>query len=196
MLVPVREFTSAAELRASVIATRARLAALRPPPPPPPILAPRYVHVHRKRSFELSRRRPQKIAGEAPRRPSPAMIVREVASFYRINTADILAGPGSGLHVIFQRQVAMYLMHRMTLLSLLEIARQVNKTDHSTVVHAVKVIKDIACKEWTFAHDLCDIMIAIDAAISGPLAHGGVAYGGHRAPAAVGPSAGAPGGAR
>lgn len=67
-------------------------------------------------------------------------IVAEVCDFYDIDLSDFLS-PSRVNHLNHARQVAMYLLRKWTELSFEQIAFQVGRADHSTVIHGVQRIE-------------------------------------------------------
>jgi len=73
-------------------------------------------------------------------------IQKLVASHFNVSRADILSSRRSA-NVVRPRQVAMYLSKTLTLRSLPEIGRRFGGRDHTTVLHAVRKIEDLASKD-------------------------------------------------
>jgi len=67
-------------------------------------------------------------------------ILTTVSNFYEI-PADLIKSKTRKDEVVHARQVYMYLSKKYTNLSLSQISMVCNR-DHSTVIHAIKVIKD------------------------------------------------------
>lgn len=72
--------------------------------------------------------------------PSAEIIIEEVCKFYNIEAAA-LRGQGRTKDTSLARQVAMYMIRRMTTLSLKEIGREFENRDHSTVMHSIDRIE-------------------------------------------------------
>jgi chromosomal replication initiator protein len=59
--------------------------------------------------------------------------------------------------VVYPRQIAMYLCKTLTPRSLPEIGRRFGKRDHTTVLHAVRKIKDLIRRDWQVAYDVANV---------------------------------------
>ena len=73
-------------------------------------------------------------------------IQKLVASHFNVSRADILSSRRT-FNVVRPRQIAMYLSKTLTLRSLPEIGRRFGGRDHTTVLHAVRKIEDLASKD-------------------------------------------------
>ena len=73
------------------------------------------------------------------------IIQKKVAQFYNVTVADLKTGRRNK-HLVFARQVAMYLARELTNLSFHEIGQSFGGRDHTTVLHACNKIKD-SCKK-------------------------------------------------
>lgn len=196
MSVPVREYTTAAEMRAAYAQGRRKLYAV--PRPFPKLPEPEKPKVGDPASWVVATRdeNPRYVPafkalsiGDVTAGPSIRSIIVAVGAFYGIRP-EIIISRTKGKKEAFVRNVAMYMIKIVTDWSFPMIGRRLER-DHTTILHACRNMGELARVDIGFAHDLFDILMMIRS----PLAHGGVAYGGHRAPAVVGPSAGAPGGA-
>ncbi len=78
----------------------------------------------------------------AERRVSIDEIQRRVADYYRIHIADMVSARRTRV-VARPRQIAMYLTKELTPRSFPEIGRKFGNRDHSTVIHAVRRIKEL-----------------------------------------------------
>ncbi len=94
--------------------------------------------------------------------PSPELIINEVAAFYDIPVEDI-RGQGRSRSVVLARHVAMYLMRRLTKLSLQEIGREFQNRDHTTVMNSVSRIEKLVKTDHNMAETLRDITMNINA---------------------------------
>ena len=81
-----------------------------------------------------------------PKRVKIDDIQKLVASHYNISRADILSSRRTA-NVVRPRQIAMYLSKVLTLRSLPEIGRRFGGRDHTTVLHAVRKIEELASKD-------------------------------------------------
>ncbi len=75
--------------------------------------------------------------------PSTDVIIEEVGKFYNISIHDI-KGQGRTKDTVLARQIAMYVIRRMTKLSLKEIGAEFNGRDHTTVIHSIERIEKLA----------------------------------------------------
>ncbi|MBR5528844.1 MAG: chromosomal replication initiator protein DnaA [Oscillospiraceae bacterium] len=71
--------------------------------------------------------------------PTPNLIISHVCKFYSIDEAT-LRGTQRNKAVVEARQVAMYLIQKMTNLSTTDIGNEFNK-DHTTIMHSVKKVE-------------------------------------------------------
>ena len=74
------------------------------------------------------------------RKTSPQVILKTVADFFNIPTAD-LTKRSRKKEVVKPRQIAMYLLREEIKLSFPEIGQKLGGRDHSTVIHACEKIK-------------------------------------------------------
>ena len=77
--------------------------------------------------------------GKADTLPTPSLIISEVARFHNI-TEDVIRGTQRNKGSAEARQIAMYLIRKMTNLSLPDIGKEFSR-DHSTVIHAVRKVE-------------------------------------------------------
>jgi len=106
---------------------------LRPAPPSPPL-------------------RPTVLAA-----PSLRRIIAAVARRHDLTPADLI-GPGRCRAVATARGVAMYLARGLTALSLYEVGRRCGGRDHTTVMHAVRLVERQIAADAGFASDLSRLM--------------------------------------
>ena len=71
---------------------------------------------------------------------TPEYIVEKTAAFYDLSPEDIL-GKGKTKSIAAARQMATYLMRKLTTLTLEEIGSVLNR-DHSTILHSIRKIED------------------------------------------------------
>ena len=90
------------------------------------------------------------VRTQDPRRVKIDDIQKLVASHYNISRADILSSRRTA-NVVRPRQIAMYLSQVLTLRSLPEIGRRFGGRDHTTVLHAVRKIEELAAKDKSLA---------------------------------------------
>ena len=73
--------------------------------------------------------------------PTPSLIISEVCQFYSIDEV-VLRGTRKDKTTAEARQVAMYLIRKLTNLSLPDIGKEFGK-DHTTVLHATRKIESM-----------------------------------------------------
>ncbi len=86
------------------------------------------------------------VRTQDPKRVKIDDIQKLVASHYNISRADILSSRRTA-NVVRPRQIAMYLAKTLTLRSLPEIGRRFGGRDHTTVLHAVRKVEELAAKD-------------------------------------------------
>ena len=87
------------------------------------------------------------------RRISIEEIQKRVAEYFNIKLAEMSSARRSR-QVARPRQVAMYLAKQLTSRSLPEIGRKFGGRDHTTVMHAVKKVEELAVSDQNFAEDV------------------------------------------
>jgi chromosomal replication initiator protein len=80
------------------------------------------------------------------------LIQRRVCEFYSVKLSD-LNSPKRQKAIATARQVAMYLCKELTTKSLADIGRSFGGRDHTTVVHAIRKMKDFIKRDKMFAAD-------------------------------------------
>jgi chromosomal replication initiator protein len=93
------------------------------------------------------------VRTQEPKRVKIEDIQRVVAKHYNVSRADILSSRRTQT-VVRPRQVAMFLSKQLTLRSLPEIGRRFGGRDHTTVLHAVRKIDDLAGKDVALAEEI------------------------------------------
>jgi chromosomal replication initiator protein len=88
-----------------------------------------------------------------PRRVKIEDIQKLVANHYNISRPDILSSRRTAT-VVRPRQIAMYLSKVLTLRSLPEIGRRFGGRDHTTVLHAVRKIENLAKADSSLSEEL------------------------------------------
>ena len=78
--------------------------------------------------------------GKAQTVPTPELIISEVCRFYSIEEST-LRGTLKNKGTAEARQIAMYLVRKLTNLSLPDIGREFGR-DHSTVIHAIRKVEN------------------------------------------------------
>ena len=93
--------------------------------------------------------------------PTAEVIIDEVCKFYNIEPA-VLRGQGRAKDISLARQIAMFLIRRMTNLSLKEIGREFEGRDHTTVLHSIERVEDFAKNDPEKAEIIKDITANIN----------------------------------
>ena len=93
--------------------------------------------------------------------PTPEIIIQETARFYRL-TADDIRGNGRTRDTALARQVSMYLIRKLTDLSLINIGREYkgksgSGMDHSSVLNAIQKIETLIEEKPEFKDTIRDI---------------------------------------
>ena len=86
---------------------------------------------------------------------TPEYIVEKTASFYDLSPEDIL-GKGKTKNIAAARQMATYLMRKLTTLTLEEIGGVLNR-DHSTILHSIRKIEDSVNTDAALSDTVRDI---------------------------------------
>ena len=88
--------------------------------------------------------------------PKPEKIIRETGRYYSVSDEDIRGQNRSRL-TAEARQVAMYLMRKLTNLSLVEIGEQFQNRNHTTVLSSIRKIEDMLKSDSAMALKIRDI---------------------------------------
>ena len=86
---------------------------------------------------------------------TPEYIVEKTASFYDLSPEDIL-GKGKTKNIAAARQMATYLMRKLTTLTLEEIGGVLNR-DHSTILHSIRKIEESVNTDASLSDTVRDI---------------------------------------
>ena len=93
--------------------------------------------------------------------PTPSLIISQVCKFYNVDEA-ILRGSQRTKNVAVARQIAMYLIRKLTNLSLPDIGVEFAK-DHTTVLHSIrKVESDLKKGDTSLQNNIRDITANIN----------------------------------
>ena len=93
--------------------------------------------------------------------PTPNLIIGEVSRFYNIEES-VIRGTLKNKNTAEARQVAMYLVRKLTNLSLPDIGKEFGR-DHSTVIHSLKKVEQqLAAGTGTLADNIRDITANIN----------------------------------
>ncbi|WP_299808975.1 chromosomal replication initiator protein DnaA [uncultured Roseibium sp.] len=93
------------------------------------------------------------VRSSEPRRVKIEDIQRVVSKHYNVSKADLLSARRTRT-IVRPRQIAMYLAKVMTPRSLPEIGRRFGNRDHTTVLHAVRKIEELARGDYALAQEL------------------------------------------
>lgn len=91
-----------------------------------------------------------------------AVIIAEVSRYFGLEE-EVVKGSSRSREVANARQVAMYLVRRMTNLSTPDIGRAFNGRDHSTVLHSLEQVEKRLKTDAAFAETVKEITININA---------------------------------
>ena len=94
--------------------------------------------------------------------PSPDTIISEICKYYRIDEAAI-RGKQRDRTIVRGRQVAMYLIRRMSNYSYKDIGKEFGDRDHTTVMHSIEQVEQRMKKDSAFAETVRDITTNINA---------------------------------
>ena len=94
--------------------------------------------------------------------PSPDTIISEICKYYRIDEAAI-RGQQRDRTIVRGRQVAMYLIRRMSNYSYKDIGKEFGDRDHTTVMHSIEQVEQRMKKDSAFAETVRDITTNINA---------------------------------
>jgi len=87
------------------------------------------------------------------KRLSVSDIIKTVCSYYNIKVSDI-KGETRKSDVAFARQVAMFILRTELNMNLEEVARNLKRKDHTTVIHAITKIREKQIKDVSFSQEL------------------------------------------
>ncbi|MCL1902993.1 MAG: chromosomal replication initiator protein DnaA [Oscillospiraceae bacterium] len=100
-------------------------------------------------TMTMARNVVEEIIDDEKNIPAPLTVERvinEVASIYGISEDDIRSKKRSA-DISTARQIAIYVVHKITKLSYVEIGKEFGNRDHSTIVYAINKVKDIIVKD-------------------------------------------------
>jgi chromosomal replication initiator protein len=92
--------------------------------------------------------------------PAPVTIERvinEIASIYGFTPEEIRSKKRSAA-ISTARQIAIYVVHKTTGLSYVEIGKQFGGRDHSTIVYAINKVTDSIKENKAFRHTVDDLI--------------------------------------
>jgi chromosomal replication initiator protein len=93
------------------------------------------------------------ILRQSDRKVTVEEIQRKVAEHYSVRLSDLI-GPKRLRTIARPRQVAMYLAKQLTTRSLPDIGRRFGGRDHTTILHGVKKIEELAATDSQLADDI------------------------------------------
>ncbi|EFO32724.1 chromosomal replication initiator protein DnaA [Roseibium sp. TrichSKD4] len=93
------------------------------------------------------------VRSSEPRKVKIEDIQRVVSKHYNVTKADLLSARRTRT-IVRPRQIAMYLAKVMTPRSLPEIGRRFGNRDHTTVLHAVRKIEELAKGDYALAQEI------------------------------------------
>lgn len=92
---------------------------------------------------------------------SPTDVIKTVANYYGVKISH-LKGPQRKESLVLPRQIAMYLLRKKLGLKLIEVAFELKRKDHTTVLHAEEKISSLIMKNPQFKKEVDDIIQALD----------------------------------
>lgn len=93
--------------------------------------------------------------------PTPEAIIDYICKYYNIDE-QIIRGQQRQRDAVNGRQIAMYLIRRMTNLSLVDIGREFGGRDHTTVLHSIDKVEQQMKKDPSFAETVKEITTNIN----------------------------------
>lgn len=93
------------------------------------------------------------VGAREPRRIRIEDIQKVVASHYNVSKHDLLSARRTRA-IVRPRQIAMYLAKTMTPRSFPEIGKRFGGRDHTTVLHAVRKVEELAAADETLAQEI------------------------------------------
>ena len=93
--------------------------------------------------------------------PTPETIIDYICKFYNIDE-QIIRGQQRQRDAVNGRQIAMYLIRRMTNLSLMDIGKEFGGRDHTTVLHSIDKVEQQMKKDPAFAETVKEITTNIN----------------------------------
>ena len=93
--------------------------------------------------------------------PSPKTIISYICSYCSVDE-ETLRGQSRGREVVAARQIAIYLIRRMSGMSLDDIGREFGDRDHSTILHSLKKVEQQMRTDPAFAEKVKEITTNIN----------------------------------
>lgn len=94
--------------------------------------------------------------------PSPQAIIDYICKYYQLEES-VIRGQQRIRNAVTARQIAMYLIRRMTNLSLDDIGKEFENRDHTTVLYSIKKVESSMKKNTAFAETVKEITTNINA---------------------------------
>ena len=88
--------------------------------------------------------------------PTPDVIIEETARFYSLTSED-LRGQHRSKNMAMARQISMYLIRSITNLSLMDIGREYENRNHSTVLQSIRKVEELLRTDPEMADAVRDI---------------------------------------
>ena len=93
--------------------------------------------------------------------PSAEIIVHHICKYYNIDE-DTIRGKSQNHEVANARQIAMYLIRRMTKMTLSDIGREFGGKDHTTVLHSLRKVEKQMNADPSFRETINEITTNIN----------------------------------
>ena len=93
--------------------------------------------------------------------PTPCIIVGYICSYFHVDE-ETLRGQSRSRDVVAARQIAMYLIRRMTSMSLNDIGKEFGDRDHSTILHSLDKVESTMRSNPAFAEKVKEITTNIN----------------------------------
>ncbi|MCX7955562.1 MAG: chromosomal replication initiator protein DnaA [Patescibacteria group bacterium] len=92
---------------------------------------------------------------------TPSEIIKSVANYYNVKISH-LKSPERKESLVLPRQIAMYLLRKKLGLKLVEVAFELKRKDHTTVLHAEEKISKLIMKNPEFKKEIDDIIRSLN----------------------------------
>ena len=93
--------------------------------------------------------------------PTPDMIISYICRYFNLDD-HIIRGQQRVRDAVQARQIAMYLIRRLTNLSLVDIGREFGGRDHTTVLHSIEKVEKQINTDPAFAETIKEISTNIN----------------------------------
>ena len=93
--------------------------------------------------------------------PTPSIIVGYICSYFHVDE-ETLRGQSRSRDAVAARQIAMYLIRRMTSMSLNDIGKEFGDRDHSTILHSLDKVESTMRSDPAFAEKVKEITTNIN----------------------------------